>query len=282
MKCRKCGSEMRIWSEQVGVQNGIAVYNNFGYCDRCKEKVNIDALESQYYGRERKHSTLSICACVLSIFVCTLPIGFIIALIDLCQNDKTKKHIGSWFSVCIGGILIFLFLYKKPETENTDSSNENVEYAQETSTYSEEEPEPKEGLQHSDLSESEYKNSCNELYYDDIFFGDENLEGQLVKLDLFVSEYYFFTNDDMQKEMINDFYYEYNLKRDFLKCCVRREGENSYVGRQIDVFFSEDYRLDYSLFSAGQNVTVYAEVVRWSNNTMDGYNTVSIVPRFYE
>lgn len=130
MKCRKCGSEMRIWSEQVGIQNGIAVYNNFGYCDRCKEKVNIDALESQHYGRERKHSTLSIIACVLSIFVCTLPIGFIIALIDLCMNDKTKKHIGSWFSVCIGGILIFLFLYKKPETENANSSNENIETTQ--------------------------------------------------------------------------------------------------------------------------------------------------------
>ena len=38
-----------------------------------------------------------------------------------------------------------------------------------------------------ELSEEEYKNACIELFYDDVFFGKENLEGKLVKLHLFVS-----------------------------------------------------------------------------------------------
>lgn len=274
MKCRKCGGELRIEEEFVGV--GDSKYSTtIGYCDKCHQRYDLSKEKA-----ENNHSPLSIASLVLTLLTCTMPIGFIIGLVDIIKNDRTKKHIASWFSVCIGGIMIFLLMYKKPTEENTETQNTSNQYVQETVL--EADQEQKEGLQHSDLNESEYKNSCKELYYDDIFFGDENLKGQLVKLDLFVSEYYFFTNDDMQKEMINDFYYEYSLKRDFLKCCVRREGEDSYVGRQIDVFFSEDYGLDYSLFSAGQKVTVYAEVVRWSNNTMDGYNTVSIVPRFYE
>lgn len=109
MKCNKCGNEMRIGTEQVGIQNGIAVYNRFGYCDRCMEKINIDALQAQYAMQEKKHSNLSIWACVLSIFTLTIPVGFILALVDLCQNDKSKKHIGSWFSVIVFILFALVF-----------------------------------------------------------------------------------------------------------------------------------------------------------------------------
>lgn len=274
MKCRKCGGKLRIEEEFVGV--GDSKYSTtIGYCDKCHQRYDLSKEKA-----ENNHSPLSIASLVLTLLTCTMPIGFIIGLVDIIKNDRTKKHIASWFSVCIGGIMIFLLMYKKPTEENTESANTSNQYAQETVL--ETDQEQKEGLQYSDLSESEYKNSCKTLYYDDIFFGDDNLEGQLVKLELFVSEGFYFTNEDMQKSMILDFYQEYNLQRDFYKCCVLREGENSYVGQQINMFFTRDYELDYSDFRTGQKITVYAEVVMWSDNTMDGYNSVYIIPRYYE
>lgn len=289
MKCNKCGMELRIEQEQIG-SGDIKYSTTIGYCDKCK--IRYDLSKEKW---KTKHSPLSIASLVLTLLVCTMPIGFILGLIDIFINDKTKRHIASWFSVCVGGLLIILFIYKKPNEKNIEIENTDNQYTQETiledeseqeqkETISEieSEQEQKEGLQYSELSESEYKQSCKTLYYDDIFFGDDDLEGQLVKLELFVSEGFYFTEEDIKKSMINDFYNEYNLRRDFYKCCVRHDGENSYVGRQISMFFTEDYQLDYDDFSTGQKITVYAEIVMWSNNTMDGYNTVYIIPRFYE
>lgn len=274
MKCRKCGSELRIEEEFVGV--GDSKYSTtIGYCDKCHQRYDFTKEKA-----ENNHSTLSIASLVLTLLTCTMPIGFIIGLVDIIKNDRTKKHIASWFSVCIGGIMVFLLMYKKPTEENTETPNISNQYAQETVL--EADQEQKEGLQYSDLSESEYKQKCRTLYYDDVFFGEENLDEQLVKLDLLVSEGMFFTSEDMQKGFLNDFYYEHNLQRDFYKCCVKREGENSYVGQQITMFFTEDYNLDYRDFYVGQKITVYAEVVMWSDNTMDGYNSLYIIPRYYE
>lgn len=59
---------------------------------------------------KKKDSTLSIIALVLSLFVITFPIALILALIDLCMNDKTKQHTGSWFTLIISVVIIFVLL----------------------------------------------------------------------------------------------------------------------------------------------------------------------------
>ncbi len=99
MKCKMCGNEMREGMEQVGLNGGVAVYNRFAYCDNCRQKVNLDALAQST--QPKKNSTLSVWACVLTIFTFTLPIAFILALVDLGTNDKTKKHVGSWFAIIV-------------------------------------------------------------------------------------------------------------------------------------------------------------------------------------
>ena len=59
---------------------------------------------------KKKDSTLSIIALVLSLFFITFPIALILALIDLCMNDKTKQHTGSWFTLIISVVIIFVLL----------------------------------------------------------------------------------------------------------------------------------------------------------------------------
>ena len=43
MNCPKCNNELRISSEQVGVDEvGLPVYHRFAYCDTCMTKQDID------------------------------------------------------------------------------------------------------------------------------------------------------------------------------------------------------------------------------------------------
>lgn len=46
MKCKKCNSEIRFASEKVGVdKQGIPIFHRIGYCDYCKTKTDIDAMQ---------------------------------------------------------------------------------------------------------------------------------------------------------------------------------------------------------------------------------------------
>ena len=152
------------------------------------------------------------------------------------------------------------------QSESNVMENENyVEYEQED-----------------DLSEEEYKKSCVELFYDDIFFSQDDLEGKDVKLNLFVSELYELRAKDMYYDYIQEMFGEYNLQRNFLKCCVLREGTESYMGEQINVLFSNDYGLNATDYSGGEKITVYGKIIGYSTNSWRGYNKCEFMPLYIE
>lgn len=163
----------------------------------------------------------------------------------------------------------------KEETTATAEETTTVEQtitAEEATTIAEE----------TELSEEEYKAQCQELFYDEVFFGEENLEGQSVKLHLFLSESAYFTIDSLYSARFGEYMDKYELHRNLFECCVLREGEKSYVGQQISMWFSSHYDLDPSDYQTGDKVVVYADVINWSDNTWDGYNSVTIIPRYIE
>lgn len=131
MNCNKCGGECRIAPEQVGVDNAnMPVFHRFAYCDNCMTKWDLDMQSNQQEVApvQKKNSTLSVCACVFAIFTCTLPIAFILALIDLGLKDKTKKHTGSWFAVIWSIIAaIILFASGGREADTPKHVNYNTE-----------------------------------------------------------------------------------------------------------------------------------------------------------
>lgn len=179
------------------------------------------------------------------------------------------------FSGCTFLILDLLTMEDETTTEETNSNNLETTSTEETTT----EEITKTELE---LTEDEYKAKCQELYYDDVFFGDTNLKNTYVKLDLMLSEKYFFTNDDMLTQTFKDFNSEYNLNRNFYKCCVLRKDTTSYMGRQISMWFSGDYDLSAEDYKTGQKVIIYGKVIHWSDNTKDGYNSVIIIPKYIE
>lgn len=135
----------------------------------------------------------------------------------------------------------------------------------------------------SELTEEEYKELCEEMYYDDIFFGEDELDGEYIKLHLFLTEKYYFTADDMYSDTFKSYDDKYHMRRDFFKASVLREGENSYVGvGKVNLWFSEDIDIDPNSYKTGEHIIVYAEVISWSNNTWNGYNSITIIPKYIE
>lgn len=134
----------------------------------------------------------------------------------------------------------------------------------------------------SSLSEAEYKEICETLWYDDVFFSKDDLEGKHVKLDLFVEEWRFFDENAAYNVLASDFINKFNLQREFYKCGVQRENENSYVGGQITMYFSNDYGYSASNMTEGDHLIVYGEIIDYSTSTMDGYNSCSITPKYIE
>lgn len=164
---------------------------------------------------------------------------------------------------------------EQPNSETED--DEQKEDYNEPSSSADGKPKPTE------LTEEAYKSLCDEVYYDDVFFGEGDLEGKYVKIHLFLAEKYYFTADDMHSEVFRLYDDKYNMRRDFFKASVLREGENSYVGvGKVNLWFSDDIEIDPNSYKTGEHIIVYAEVISWSNNTTSGYNSVTIIPKYIE
>lgn len=81
---------------------------------------------------KKKDSKLSIAAAVTALFIFTIPIGFILAIVDLIKSkgDKSQRHLGSYFAI----VSFVLFLIVAFSNGNSDSSNNANTTKQATTT----------------------------------------------------------------------------------------------------------------------------------------------------
>lgn len=177
----------------------------------------------------------------------------------------------------------------KYKDNNGKTSNDIVDKKENTSKDSSSKSDPESKASeietipdYSSLSETDYKAQCQELWHDDIFFSDNDLEGQLVKLDLFVEEGRFFESDAMYNVTTSDFIKEYDLQRSFYFCGVQRKDDYSYMGGHISLYFTNKYGFSSSDMKEGDHLIVYGEIVDYSTMSWDGYNSCGIIPRFIE
>lgn len=73
---------------------------------------------------KKKDSKLSIAAAVTALFIFTIPIGFILAIVDLIKSkgDKLQRHLGSYFAI----VSFALFLIVAFSNGSSNSSNNAV------------------------------------------------------------------------------------------------------------------------------------------------------------
>lgn len=74
---------------------------------------------------KKKDSVLSILATIFSLLVCTSPIAFVLALVDLCMNDKNKRHIGSWFAIIISCGLVLIGFFGSSVSDYAEKSSQD-------------------------------------------------------------------------------------------------------------------------------------------------------------
>lgn len=130
-----------------------------------------------------------------------------------------------------------------------------------------------------EYTEDEYKNLCQELYYDD-FFDEAPDVGQYVKFHGFISEKGQYTSSSTFGIVIEDIDDKYNFRKDYLGCCVLHEETKdsaipSYFGESIYLMFPSESDLLIENYESGQYVVVYGEVVQtWSG--------IFIIPKYIE
>lgn len=249
-------------------------------------------------------------------------VGVILSVIGILKNNQKNGVcivglITSFISVLIS-LIIFIFILFTPtdttESEYSESENTNKiqteELSETTKNTTEEVAETTTEIlntetvdtteitttevvteitteitteEQSKLSEEYYKSNCQEMFYDDVFFGDNLSVGNHVKLYLMVSENYYFTADAFYSDSFNSLMDRWSLYRDFKKCSVLRENEKVYAGvGKVDLYFSNNYDYDPNNYDLGDKIIVYGEVINFHKDYWDGYNDVIIIPKYIE
>lgn len=73
---------------------------------------------------KKKDSKLSIVAAVTALFIFTIPIGFILAIVDLIKSkgDKSQRHLGSYFAI-VSFVLFLIVAFSNGSGNNSNNAN---------------------------------------------------------------------------------------------------------------------------------------------------------------
>lgn len=81
---------------------------------------------TQYDRKESKEkdSKLSIAAAITALFIFTIPIGFILAIVDLIKSkgDKSQRHLGSYFAI-VSFVLFLIVAFSNGSGNSSNNAN---------------------------------------------------------------------------------------------------------------------------------------------------------------
>lgn len=193
IKCPECGKE---------------ISDKATFCPNCgvplnedKKNVENDDKKNEKKSVRKRDSTLSILAAIFAIFVCTLPVAIILAIIDVSLPKKeNERHIGSWFALIVGIIFIIATVVSKNNDNETVSENNIVSTEQSNSTDSEVVSEDITTEEVTEISSDDFKASCQDFDYNTIARNPEDYVGQnfvvTVKIFDVISESSWFSDYD--------------------------------------------------------------------------------------
>lgn len=247
MKCKKCGKEMRIGTEQVGVDNQqLPIIHRFAYCDDCNEKTDLDANNTNF--KQGKVSALSIIALIISILGCGCLsiIGLLLAIIDLLKKDGRNKVV-SIIAICISVVWFGVFLLVDTEDlmENTtESTTQEVTTEVTPQDMAAEEVITEETTTEEVIveTEEEYKESCQEYAYKDVLRTPEEYIGKRIKIRVQISSVH-------EESILNatKYYFAYS------------EGEYGWYSGDYYAIFDERFNNSLKLLS-DDVIYVYGEI----------------------
>lgn len=74
---------------------------------------------------KKKDSKLSIAAAITALFIFTIPIGFILAIVDLIKSkgNRSQRHLGSYFAIIFSILMLIVVIDRNGNDNNADSIN---------------------------------------------------------------------------------------------------------------------------------------------------------------
>lgn len=171
---------------------------------------------------KKKDSKLSIAAAVTALFIFTIPIGFILAIVDLIKSkgDKSQRHLGSYFAI----VSFVLFLIVAFSNGSGNSSNNNSSTVKQSSTTQQ------------DTDIARYGDTTLKYLKHEIITDSNNREVVVV--------YFDFTNNSKDNEA---FVYNYNVT------CFQNGKELDYP---LVSFGVDEYNNTARELQTGTNITV--------------------------
>lgn len=87
---------------------------------------------------KKKDSKLSIAAAITALFIFTIPIGFILAIVDLIKSkgDKSQRHLGSYFAI-VSFVLFLIVAFGNGSgnrSNNANATKQTIATQQDTDT----------------------------------------------------------------------------------------------------------------------------------------------------
>lgn len=226
IKCPECGKEISDLAKQCPncgfpIKSNNSPYPNISnnnYPGRnMQQQSSAQSVVVKPYEPEPKKSKLGIAALVLSILGCTFWLGIILAIVDLCKKDGSKK-VCSIIALCVSALWIVLavsvggndneesenIVQEQTEIENLTEIEENADSYDEMIDEATETIEEKENLE----DNTYYVNS--NAVYEDVFFYDlmdsiELYNGKYIRTVIQVSSCYESTNDHYIKSQYSDY-----------------------------------------------------------------------------
>lgn len=178
------------------------------------------------------------------------------------------------FVVVIFAIVLIAILYQNKNEPNTNK--EEIKTI-ETDSIIPEETIPT--IDILELSEEEYKSLCQEMYYDN-FFKEEPQVNQLVKFNGFIAGTSKYTSSSTFGIIIEDIDDKYKFRKEYLGCCILHEETKddavpSYFGEHVYLMFPEDSSLYIENYKAGEYYIIYGNIVQtWSG--------IFVIPEYFE
>ena len=241
MKCSKCGNELNFLSGSPYLNRfGGYVKKNYAKCENCGEYF-----ESPEIKVEKKQSALGIVALVLSISVVFSVFGFILGLIDIIKDNKTKNHTCSIIAMALTSIFLFASFILS-NGENSESNQEQAtQKVEQVSSEPEKDSDPTEEkvAEVPKETEEEYKDSCKSFKYKDVLRNPSDYVGKRAKIEIEISSVH-------EESLFNagKYYFGYS----------KHEEYDMYTGDMYAVF---DNRYDTSLKLLSEDIiVVYGEI----------------------
>lgn len=202
--CGKCKKPLKTIESIISENETEKIVSVTEHCEDCKIFYGTYNKKVIKPKKAKKDSVLSIWAAILAFFTCTCFIGGILGIIDLCINDKTKRHLGSWFALVFCAIYLIIgggtILGSSGSSANdTASNNTQTSEIIVTTTPSETVVETPASEEISEVvpevgsvevpteTEEEYKASCQEYNYKDVLRNPNDYVGQRIVIEMEIS-----------------------------------------------------------------------------------------------